>query len=56
MSTMKKTIFITLTLATTFFPSFAFKTITTITNNNNKMNTTQRFIKPGGYSKEFFVL
>jgi predicted enzyme related to lactoylglutathione lyase len=34
---MKKNIFITLTFATTFFLGFAFKTITTKTNNNNKM-------------------
>jgi len=34
---MKKTIFITLALATTFFLGFAFKTITTTTNNNYKM-------------------
>jgi predicted enzyme related to lactoylglutathione lyase len=34
---MKKTIFITLTFATTFFLGFAFKTITTTTKNNYKM-------------------
>lgn len=34
---MKKSIFITLTVATTFCLGFAFKTITTTTNNNNKM-------------------
>ena len=34
---MKKTIFITLILATTFFLGFAFKTVTTTTNNENKM-------------------
>jgi predicted enzyme related to lactoylglutathione lyase len=34
---MKKTIFIPLALATTFFLGFAFKTITTTTNNKNKM-------------------
>ena len=34
---MKKTIFITLTLATTFCLGFAFRTITSSTNNKNKM-------------------
>jgi predicted enzyme related to lactoylglutathione lyase len=34
---MKTIIFITLTLATTFFLGFVFKTITTTTNNKNKM-------------------
>lgn len=34
---MKKTILITLTLATTFCLGFAFKTITTTSNNGNKM-------------------
>ena len=50
---MKKIIFITLTLATTFFLGFAFKSITTTINNNNN-NNNNNMKKVTGIGGVFF--